>query len=76
MGVPLQGEGLLSTVRDTLEEMQYELLRQATAFRDSNIVDVDSYQGLKVRSLSLHDLQSMNGQLYTQYEALPLCGLQ
>lgn len=56
MGVPLQGEAMLAVVRDTLEDIQYELLRQATAFRDSNIVDVDSYEGLKVGRKSLRSV--------------------
>ncbi len=49
MGVPLSGEGLLTVVNETLEDIQMQLLREAIAFRDSNIVDVDSYEGLKVR---------------------------
>ena len=48
VGVPLSPpEGLGRTLTAALEEVQAGLLEQATAFRDSRIVDVGSYEELK-----------------------------
>ncbi|KAL3680023.1 hypothetical protein R1sor_022979 [Riccia sorocarpa] len=44
-GVP--AVGLDSYVKDLLQQIQDSLLAKATAFRDSNIVDVKSYEDLK-----------------------------
>eukprot|EP00271_Cylindrocystis_brebissonii_P015642 TRINITY_DN385_c0_g12_i2.p1 TRINITY_DN385_c0_g12~~TRINITY_DN385_c0_g12_i2.p1 ORF type:complete len:369 (-),score=103.92 TRINITY_DN385_c0_g12_i2:256-1362(-) len=46
-GVPMDAEPLLAHVRARLEDIQASLLATATAFRDSNIVDVKSYEELK-----------------------------
>ncbi|MDX1994315.1 MAG: proline--tRNA ligase [bacterium] len=41
-------EGLVARVRDLLDDIQANMLRQATEFRDSHIHDVKSYDELKV----------------------------
>lgn len=48
MGVPLEKEELIKHIEETLDAVQNVLLEQATAFRDENIVDVTSYDELKV----------------------------
>lgn len=47
MGVPLEAEALGKHLREALDGVQAGLLRQATEFRDANIVDVKSYEELK-----------------------------
>lgn len=47
MGVPLESGVLVARVTSALEAIQSSLLTQATAFRDSNIVDVSSYQEMR-----------------------------
>jgi len=47
MGVPLAAEPLAAALTDALAEVQAGLLAQATAFRDSRIVDVSSYAELQ-----------------------------
>lgn len=47
MGVPLEAAALGTHLLEALAEVQKGLLQQATAFRDSNIVDVASYEELK-----------------------------
>lgn len=40
-------EGIVGVVRDVLDAIQANLLKQATEFRDANIHDVDNYDALK-----------------------------
>ncbi|KAF9615580.1 hypothetical protein IFM89_024669 [Coptis chinensis] len=47
-GISMEPSILESYVKDKLEEIQASLLEKAKAFRDSNIVDVTSYDELKV----------------------------
>lgn len=47
VGVPLEAEALGAQLKAFLGEVQSGLLRQAIEFRDSNIVDVTSYDELK-----------------------------
>lgn len=47
MGVPLAAEPLAAALTAALAEVQAGLLAQATAFRDSRIVDVSSYAELQ-----------------------------
>jgi prolyl-tRNA synthetase len=44
---PLPQEGIAASVSALLEEIQANLLAQATAFRDANIFDVKTYDELK-----------------------------
>ncbi|CAL2243768.1 unnamed protein product [Prunus armeniaca] len=44
----MEPSNLEAYVKDKLDEIQSSLLRQAESFRDSNIVDVSSYDELKV----------------------------
>ncbi|KAL4186902.1 hypothetical protein AMTRI_Chr09g36470 [Amborella trichopoda] len=46
-GISMEPSILEAYVRERLEEIQSSLLEKATAFRDSNIVDVNSYDQLK-----------------------------
>lgn len=46
-GVSMEEKPLVEFVKNRLEEIQESLLARATAFRDSNIVDVSSYEELK-----------------------------
>ncbi|KNA15293.1 hypothetical protein SOVF_099520, partial [Spinacia oleracea] len=46
-GVSMEPDVLVSYVKDKLEEIQASLLSMAVSFRDSNIVDVTSYNELK-----------------------------
>ncbi|XP_021757340.1 proline--tRNA ligase, chloroplastic/mitochondrial-like [Chenopodium quinoa] len=46
-GVSMEPDVLVSYVKDKLDEVQASLLSMATSFRDSNIVDVTSYEELK-----------------------------
>jgi len=46
-GVSAEPDALVAKIRETLEDVQASLLREATAFRDENIVDVHSYDELK-----------------------------
>ncbi|XP_021775524.1 proline--tRNA ligase, chloroplastic/mitochondrial-like [Chenopodium quinoa] len=46
-GVSMEPDVLVSYVKDKLDEMQASLLSMATSFRDSNILDVTSYEELK-----------------------------
>lgn len=46
-GVSMEPSVLISYVKDKLDEIQAALLNMATSFRDSNIVDVTSYDELK-----------------------------
>ncbi|KMS99287.1 hypothetical protein BVRB_2g046160 [Beta vulgaris subsp. vulgaris] len=46
-GVSMEPDVLVSYVKDKLDEIQASLLRMAASFRDSNIVDVSSYEELK-----------------------------
>lgn len=47
MGVPMEEGALLEHVRGQLADIQAAMLAAATAFRDSNIVDVTDYEELK-----------------------------
>ncbi|KAM6587511.1 hypothetical protein CsatA_010116 [Cannabis sativa] len=47
-GISMEPEILTAYVKDKLDEVQSSLLERATSFRDSNIVDVTSYDELKV----------------------------
>nr|POE51169.1 proline--trna ligase, chloroplastic/mitochondrial [Quercus suber] len=47
-GISMEPSSLEAYVKDKLDEIQSALLEQATSFRDSNIVDVSSYDELKV----------------------------
>ncbi|KAF5198307.1 Proline--trna ligase [Thalictrum thalictroides] len=47
-GISMERSTLESYVKDKLDEIQSSLLEKAEAFRDSNIVDVNSYDELKV----------------------------
>ncbi|KAK3013445.1 hypothetical protein RJ639_009363 [Escallonia herrerae] len=46
-GISMDASVLVAYVKDKLDEIQSSLLAKATAFRDSNIVDVTSYDELK-----------------------------
>jgi prolyl-tRNA synthetase len=46
-GVSMEANSLVERIKTRLEEIQESLLARATAFRDSNIVDVSSYEELK-----------------------------
>lgn len=46
-GISMDPSFLVVYIRDKLEEVQSALLARATAFRDSNIVNVESYEELK-----------------------------
>lgn len=46
-GVSMEESSLVESIRSKLDEIQASLLARATAFRDSNIVDVSSYEELK-----------------------------
>jgi len=46
-GVPLEAAGFVAHVEGLLEEIQANLLAEATAFRDANIADVTSMDELK-----------------------------
>ncbi|KAL5727284.1 proline--tRNA ligase [Ranunculus cassubicifolius] len=46
-GISMEPSILESYVKDKLEEIQASLLQKAVSFRDSNIVDVNSYDELK-----------------------------
>lgn len=48
MGVPIEHAALTAAVKDLLEDVQCGLLAQAKSFRDQNIIDVSSYDELKV----------------------------
>ncbi|KAI5347090.1 hypothetical protein L3X38_014969 [Prunus dulcis] len=47
-GISMEPSNLEAYVKDKLDEIQSSLLRRAESFRDSNIVDVSSYDELKV----------------------------
>ncbi|KAL1308525.1 hypothetical protein HN51_050490 [Arachis hypogaea] len=47
-GISMEPSILVAFVKDKLYEIQSSLLERAIAFRDSNIVDVNSYDDLKV----------------------------
>ncbi|KAF7826585.1 proline--tRNA ligase, chloroplastic/mitochondrial [Senna tora] len=47
-GISMEPSVLEAYVKDRLDEIQSSLLERALAFRDSNIVDVSSYEELKV----------------------------
>ncbi|PRQ18103.1 putative proline--tRNA ligase [Rosa chinensis] len=47
-GISMEPSILEAYIKDKLDEIQSSLLGQATSFRDSNIVDVSSYDELKV----------------------------
>ncbi|KAL7003467.1 Proline--tRNA ligase, chloroplastic/mitochondrial [Sarracenia purpurea var. burkii] len=47
-GISMEASILVVYVKEKLEEIQSSLLERATSFRDSNIVDVNSYDELKV----------------------------
>ncbi|KAL6291548.1 hypothetical protein ACE6H2_009058 [Prunus campanulata] len=47
-GISMEPSNLEAYVMDKLDEIQSSLLRQAESFRDSNILDVSSYDELKV----------------------------
>ncbi|XP_057724678.1 proline--tRNA ligase, chloroplastic/mitochondrial-like [Arachis stenosperma] len=47
-GISMEPSILVAFVKDRLHEIQSSLLERAIAFRDSNIVDVNSYDDLKV----------------------------
>ncbi|KAF3432947.1 hypothetical protein FNV43_RR24049 [Rhamnella rubrinervis] len=47
-GVSMEPSSLQGYIKDKLDEIQSSLLGRATSFRDSNIVDVTSYDELKV----------------------------
>ncbi|XP_057951830.1 proline--tRNA ligase, chloroplastic/mitochondrial isoform X1 [Malania oleifera] len=46
-GISMEPSILIAYVKDKLDEIQSSLLGRATSFRDSNIVDVSSYDELK-----------------------------
>ncbi|KAK9843430.1 hypothetical protein WJX81_002046 [Elliptochloris bilobata] len=46
-GVPLESGAFVAHVRGLLDDVQASLLAEATAFRDANIVDVESYAELR-----------------------------
>ncbi|CAI0403217.1 unnamed protein product [Linum tenue] len=46
-GISMEPSTLVGYVKDKLDEIQASLLAKATSFRDSNIVDVSSYDELK-----------------------------
>ncbi|PSS33044.1 Proline--tRNA ligase [Actinidia chinensis var. chinensis] len=46
-GISMEASVLVAYVKDKLDEIQSSLLDRATSFRDSNIVDVNSYDELK-----------------------------
>jgi len=46
-GVSTEPTAIVNTVDGLLDDIQANLLKEATEFRDANIVDVDSYEGLK-----------------------------
>ncbi|KAI3720705.1 hypothetical protein L2E82_31697 [Cichorium intybus] len=46
-GISMEPSVLIPYVKEKLEEIQLSLLEKATSFRDSNIVDVSSYDELK-----------------------------
>ncbi|KAG5626425.1 hypothetical protein H5410_011643 [Solanum commersonii] len=46
-GISMEPSTLVAYVKDKLNEVQSSLLERATTFRDSNIVDVSSYDELK-----------------------------
>lgn len=46
-GVPLLADQLVPQVQDLLDQVQSSLLEDARQFRDSNIVDVQSYSELQ-----------------------------
>ncbi|WMV11691.1 hypothetical protein MTR67_005076 [Solanum verrucosum] len=46
-GISMEPSALVAYVKDKLNEVQSSLLERATTFRDSNIVDVSSYDELK-----------------------------
>ncbi|KAK4739023.1 hypothetical protein R3W88_002720 [Solanum pinnatisectum] len=46
-GISMESSTLVAYVKDKLNEVQSSLLERATTFRDSNIVDVSSYDELK-----------------------------
>ncbi|CAO2826073.1 unnamed protein product [Amaranthus hypochondriacus] len=46
-GVSMEPDALVPYIKDKLDEIQASLLSMATSFRDSNIVDVASYDELK-----------------------------
>jgi hypothetical protein len=48
--VPLDAASLTATLQTLLTEIQGVYLEEARAFRDANIVDVTTYDELKVRS--------------------------
>ncbi|KAI8540392.1 hypothetical protein RHMOL_Rhmol09G0260200 [Rhododendron molle] len=47
-GISMEASSLVAYVKEKLDEIQASLLGRATSFRDSNIVDVNSYNELKV----------------------------
>lgn len=47
-GVSLEPSVVVSVVEDTLIQVQQSMLEAATRFRDENIVDVTTYEELKV----------------------------
>lgn len=47
-GISIQGSELTSHIRSLLDEIQQNLLNEATSFRDANIVDVENYEDFKV----------------------------
>lgn len=46
-GISMEASSLVAYVKEKLDEIQSSLLGRATSFRDSNIVDVNSYNELK-----------------------------
>ncbi|CAD5171979.1 unnamed protein product [Musa acuminata subsp. malaccensis] len=46
-GISMEPSVLVTHIKSRLEEIQTSLLQRATSFRDSNIVDVNSYDELK-----------------------------
>ncbi|KAF7132193.1 hypothetical protein RHSIM_Rhsim09G0200200 [Rhododendron simsii] len=46
-GISMEASSLVAYVKEKLDEIQASLLGRATSFRDSNIVDVNSYDELK-----------------------------
>ncbi|CAL8460590.1 g119 [Coccomyxa elongata] len=46
-GIPLEPAGFVASMRQLLDEVHEGLLSEATAFRDANIVDVQTYDDLK-----------------------------
>lgn len=46
-GVPMEGAAFVGHVQQLLEDIQANMLDDARAFRDANIVDVKSYDELK-----------------------------